>query len=71
MVFSDEGAAVELDTTVYERDRLLEGNRLRGPAIVEQLDSTTLISPGLDARVAGDGGMIIDCKPSENQEASA
>ena len=71
VVFSDEGAAVELDTTVYERDRLLEGNRLRGPAIVEQLDSTTLISPGLDARVAGDGGMIIDCKPSENQEASA
>ena len=71
VVYSDKGTALELDTTVYERDRLLDGNRLSGPAIVEQLDSTTVIGPGLEARVAGGGGIVIDCKPSENEEASA
>lgn len=71
VVFADRGEAVELETVVYDRGRLLDGNLLHGPAIVEQLDSTTVISPGLDARVAGDGGIVIDCKASESQEASA
>jgi N-methylhydantoinase A/oxoprolinase/acetone carboxylase beta subunit len=71
VVFADRGEALELETVVYDRDQLLDGNRLHGPAIVEQLDSTTVISPGLDARVAGDGGIVIDCKASESQEASA
>ncbi len=31
------------DANVYERARLLAGNRLRGPAIVTEMDSTTLI----------------------------
>ncbi len=36
---------------VYDRDRLDAGNRLAGPAIVEQMDATTLILPGMTARV--------------------
>jgi N-methylhydantoinase A len=38
-------------TPVYERDRLGAGARLAGPAVVEQFDSTTLIPPGMTARV--------------------
>ena len=34
------------DLTVYERERLRSGNRVNGPAIVEQVDSTTVIYPG-------------------------
>jgi N-methylhydantoinase A len=32
---------------VYERDRLLAGNRIVGPAIVEQMDATTVVLPGM------------------------
>jgi N-methylhydantoinase A len=36
---------------VYERDRLRSGNRFIGPAIVEQMDATTLVLPGMTVRV--------------------
>jgi N-methylhydantoinase A len=37
---------VALETPVYSRDELGPGLSLSGPAIVEQLDSTTLVPPG-------------------------
>jgi len=36
---------------VYDRDRLRSGNCIAGPAIVEQMDATTVVLPGLVARV--------------------
>ncbi len=39
------------DTPVYRRDALSAGSRLSGPAIVEQLDSTTVIPPDATAEV--------------------
>ncbi len=36
---------------VYDRDRLRAGNRFAGPAVVEQMDATTLVLPGMTARV--------------------
>jgi N-methylhydantoinase A len=36
---------------VYDRDRLDAGNRIAGPAIVEQMDATTLVLPGMTATV--------------------
>ena len=36
---------------LYDRERLLAGNRIEGPAIVEQMDATTLIVPGATATV--------------------
>jgi N-methylhydantoinase A len=41
----------ELDCPVYQRERLDVGLTLAGPAILEQLDSTTVICPGQVARV--------------------
>jgi N-methylhydantoinase A/oxoprolinase/acetone carboxylase beta subunit len=38
-------------TTIYERARLPRGARLTGPAILEQLDTTTVIPPGVTAVV--------------------
>ncbi len=38
-------------TTVYSRERLLPGNRIEGPAIVQQYDSTCVIPPGRNAAV--------------------
>jgi N-methylhydantoinase A len=36
---------------LYDRGRLLAGDRIEGPAIVEQMDATTLIVPGARATV--------------------
>jgi N-methylhydantoinase A len=36
---------------VYERDRLRPGNCVAGPAIIEQMDATTLVLPDMVARV--------------------
>ena len=45
---------------VYARDRLAPGNRIPGPAIVEQMDSTTLVLPGMTARVDGYDNLILE-----------
>src|SRR5271169_1106326 len=36
---------------LYDREKLAAGNRIEGPAIVEQMDATTLIVPGATATV--------------------
>ena len=53
--FADEPVRVE--TRIVARDALAAGDRLRGPAIVEQDDTTTLIPPGWSALVR-DGGIM-------------
>ena len=55
-----EGSAGYVEATVYERARLLAGNRIQGPAIVEQMDSTTVIPPGFAAGVDRYGNLLID-----------
>ena len=53
--FPDEPGRIE--TRIVARDALVAGDRLQGPAIVEQDDTTTLIPPGWTA-LAGDGGIM-------------
>jgi N-methylhydantoinase A len=40
-----------VSTPIYARERLRPGNRFAGPAIVEQMDATTLVPPGMTAQV--------------------
>jgi N-methylhydantoinase A len=47
--FGAAGAAVE--TPLYVRSGLPAGSRLSGPAVIDQLDSTTLVPPGWRAEV--------------------
>jgi N-methylhydantoinase A len=44
---------------VYARNRLGAGHRFRGPAIVEQLDTTTLVLPDQEVLVDGYGNLLI------------
>jgi N-methylhydantoinase A len=44
---------------VYARDRLRPGHVLPGPAIVEQVDSTTVIPPAWLGTVDGYGNLIL------------
>jgi N-methylhydantoinase A len=47
------GEAGFMACPIFERDSLGEGDRLAGPAVVEQMDCTTVIPPGFSARVDG------------------
>jgi N-methylhydantoinase A len=51
--------AVHERTVVYRRDALLAGHTIRGPAIVDQLDATTLVFPGQTAEVDRHGNLIL------------
>jgi N-methylhydantoinase A len=42
---------VTVDCPVYQRDRLDVGVTFDGPAIIDQLDATTVVPPGQSARV--------------------
>jgi N-methylhydantoinase A/oxoprolinase/acetone carboxylase beta subunit len=54
------GELRQVATLYYERSALRAGNRVDGPAIVHQYDSTTVIPPGLTASVDGFGNIIIE-----------
>jgi N-methylhydantoinase A len=53
----DDGAS--LATPRYARDRLLADDRLSGPALVVQHNSTTLVPPGYTATVLDYGDMLV------------
>ena len=48
-----------MDTPVFDRSRLRAGTEIVGPAIVEQLDATTVVHPGDRARVDGHANLDI------------
>ncbi len=48
------------DCPVYARDLLLTGQQIRGPAVLEQLDTTSLVFPGQTAVVDEFLNLIID-----------
>jgi N-methylhydantoinase A len=52
------------ETAVFERERLRPGDEIAGPAIVEQTDSTTVVHPGMTARVDDHSNIIIDVRRS-------
>jgi len=45
---------------VYDRDRLEAGDRLDGPAIIEQMDATTFVPGGMTARVDAWRNLILE-----------
>jgi len=53
----------ETTVPVYDRERLLNGNRFAGPAIVEQMDATTLVLPGMTAQVDQLHNLILEWAP--------
>jgi N-methylhydantoinase A len=48
------------DVPVYDRERLLAGNVIDGPALVSQLDSTTLVGAGWRALVDAYGNFVME-----------
>ncbi len=55
--FEDTGF---VDCPVFERNELRPGVEMTGPAIIEQLDTTTVVHPGMELSVDGWGNVIIE-----------
>lgn len=54
------GAAGPLRTPIYERDDLDPGHRVDGPAVIEQMDTTTLVMPGTTATIDAALNLILE-----------
>jgi N-methylhydantoinase A len=54
------GAARPFPTALYQRERLAPGNIVVGPAVLFQLDTTTVIPPRWAARVDGWGNLVAE-----------
>jgi len=63
------GALTKAATRYYDRAALKGGNLLEGPAIVNQYDSTTVIPPGLSARIDRFGNIVIGTGVTAEAEA--
>lgn len=53
------GGEKSVECAIFDRPRLLPGNVVAGPAILEQLDTTTVIPPGMLGTVDGYRNLII------------
>jgi N-methylhydantoinase A len=49
-----------MEVPIYQREELVRGQQFSGPAIIEQLDTTTVVEPGDRARVDFCGNLIIE-----------
>ena len=64
-----DGARLEAD--LYQRSKLCAGNVIEGPAIVMEMDSTTVILPGHDGRVDELGNILIQPRDPRRPAAKA
>jgi N-methylhydantoinase A/oxoprolinase/acetone carboxylase beta subunit len=46
-------------STAYDRTSLLPGTQVSGPALIEQIDSTTIVPPGVSATVDEVGNLLL------------
>jgi N-methylhydantoinase A len=61
VVFHTQGA--ELETAVFDRARLLAGNVIEGPAVIEEPASTTVVEPGDRVTVDRFGHLVMSLGP--------
>jgi N-methylhydantoinase A/oxoprolinase/acetone carboxylase beta subunit len=52
-------------TPVFWGERLVPGNRIAGPAIVQVPDTTIVVHPGQAARIDPYGNVLVDLVPSQ------
>jgi len=69
VVFDVDGRPESRATPFYDRARLRAGDRIHGPAIIEQYDSTTVVPPGLSAEIDRFGNIVVDCSQRVSEAA--
>jgi N-methylhydantoinase A len=58
--FAENGSLNERPTAFYRREALPAGERVDGPAVLVQFDSTVVVPPGASAEVLPTGDVLID-----------
>ncbi len=58
-------ASGPVEASVFERDSLGAGDRIEGPAIVTQLDATTVVPRGWWGEVLATGALVLRCHSAE------
>lgn len=48
-------------TKVFDREKLLAGNVIPGPAVIEEVSATTVLYPGDRAEVHANGTLMVEC----------
>ena len=69
MYFSEAGRYV--DCAVYDRFALAAGKHLRGPAVIEEPESTVVIGPGSSAAIDRDGNLMVTLASAGRGEREA
>ena len=57
--FPVDGELRKVPTRFYAREELKAGNRIEGPAVLNQYDSTTVVPPGFTAEIDRFGNIVI------------
>jgi N-methylhydantoinase A len=65
VVFAGANGVTAHDTAIYEREKLVAGTNIQGPAIITQYDTTTVIPPEWQARVDILGNLIAERKEEQ------
>lgn len=65
--FQEAGRFV--DCPLFERDRLRAGNRIQGPAVIEQADSTIVVPPSFNVAVDAHGRIAMAHRVSVRKKA--
>ena len=58
-------------TPVYDRDRLPADGRITGPAIIEQMDTTTVVPPKARLRQDRQGYLHMELESLERKRSAA
>jgi N-methylhydantoinase A len=62
--FPDDGF---VDTDIYWRTDIDPASSIRGPAVIEEADSTTVIPPDATAEVSGRGNVVVSLEQSQSR----
>ncbi|GIS90047.1 MAG: hypothetical protein CM1200mP20_00880 [Pseudomonadota bacterium] len=60
------GPGQELVTRIYQRERLPNGARLRGPLLIEESGTTTLVPPDVTVEIHRSGALVLSLTADNN-----
>ena len=56
----------ELPTRIYQRERLPNGARLRGPLLIDESGTTTLVPPDVTVEIHRSGALVLSLTADNN-----
>ncbi|TWP38858.1 hydantoinase B/oxoprolinase family protein [Leekyejoonella antrihumi] len=70
VTFDVHGKPQTFPTPFYDRTRLGAGQRIEGPAIIEQYDTTVIVPPAFTANIDEHGNIVVACPQQAEEEST-